>query len=59
MSCEKWIKYINFVEDAGRWGITWCLTGESVKINYCPFCGSKLDKNGCTKVEISRHSSRW
>ena len=25
--------------------------GNEERINFCPFCGSELDKNGCTAEE--------
>ena len=51
--CSVWkVEKEEYLTKSGR---DWCITScdESVivdiRILYCPFCGSKLDENGCTK----------
>jgi transcription initiation factor IIE alpha subunit len=50
VSCKEWKKerkkpyYISKQKDKYYLGFS----QDNVKIKYCPFCGSKLNKNGCT-----------
>ena len=57
MSCEEWEWAIR--NETFYFSIdTWCLEDpeailskvpEEYHLKYCPFCGSKLDKDGCNK----------
>ena len=53
MSCDKWLESeaIEYSDPIGYKGfyIVSRITDGFEEIEYCPFCGSELDDDGCTK----------
>jgi hypothetical protein len=54
MACDRWretnaIEYSDPIGNKGFYIVS-RLTDEFEKIDNCPFCGSKLNKDGCTKA---------
>ena len=51
--CENWLVayYDNTVQQDqfDNWYIQSAIDYADLVIDYCPFCGNKLDENGCTK----------
>jgi len=60
MACKKWeeLKY-NLIDHKYNWSIFYPVVDKNDNrvilkqhIKYCPFCGNKLNKNGCTGSDV-------
>ena len=53
MSCSKWDKILyGLIRQGDIWYWEFKIrrySKERVQVKYCPYCGSKLNINGCTK----------